>query len=36
MKKVGKEMLEVLKFGHRWDCPFFNNARTSLEKSRCD
>ena len=36
MKKVRKEMTEVLKIGHRWDCPFFNNAMESLEKSHCD
>ena len=36
MKKVGKEMTEVLKNGQGLECPFFNNARTSLEKSRCD
>jgi len=36
VKKVRKEIPEVLKNGQGLECPFLNNARTSLEKSRCD
>jgi len=36
VKKVGKEMTEVLKNGQGWECPFLNNALVSLEKSCCD